>query len=130
MNFDEILNKYRSDSESKFEQGTKFEQLMKRFLQVYPMYRGKFSDIWLWNEFPYRDEISSKDIGIDLVTRTIEGEFWAVQCKFFNEDIEIDKPAVDSFITTSGNSFKVDGIDKNFSLKLWIDTTKKVSQKC
>ncbi len=85
-NFDEILDKYRNDSENKFEQGTKFEQLMKRFLQVYPMYRGKFSDIWLWNEFPYRDEISSKDIGIDLVTRTIEGEFWAVQCKFFNEE--------------------------------------------
>ena len=123
MTFDEILSKYRSDSESKFEQGTKFEQLMKRFLQVYPMYRGKFSDIWLWNEFPYRDEISGKDIGIDLVTRTVEGEFWAIQCKFYEENTEIDKPAVDSFITTSGSTFKVDGIEKNFALRLWIDTT-------
>ena len=74
MTFDEILSKYRSDSESKFEQGTKFEQLMKRFLLTYSMYRGKFSDVWLWNEFPYREQISENDIGIDIVTRTVEGE--------------------------------------------------------
>ncbi|MBQ8635034.1 MAG: DEAD/DEAH box helicase [Selenomonadaceae bacterium] len=123
MTFDEILKKYRSDAENKFALGMNFELLMKNFLQVYPMYRGKFSKIFLWNEFPYRDQISNKDIGIDLVAETFDGEFWAIQCKFFTEDAEIDKPSVDSFITTSGMSFKVDGVDKNFSLRLWIDTT-------
>ena len=75
MTIDELLEKYRAEELSTHELGTKFERLMKNFLRTYPAYRGKFSDVWLWNEFPFRDELGGKDLGIDIVCKTVDGEF-------------------------------------------------------
>ena len=123
MTFDDILKKYREAADNKVQLGTSFEKLMQRFLLTYSMYRGKFSDVWLWNEFPYREQISENDIGIDIVARTVEGEFWAIQCKCFQEYTRIDKPMVDTFLSTSGKMFEVDGKFVKFSNRLWISTT-------
>ena len=49
--FDEILEKYREDSLSERDKGTRFEVLMKNFLLTYAPYRGKFSEVWLWKDF-------------------------------------------------------------------------------
>ena len=51
MTIDELLDDYRQLDISERERGEKFERLMKNFLLTYPAYRGKFSDVWLWNEF-------------------------------------------------------------------------------
>ena len=80
-NFNEILEKYRKISFSEHDKGSRFEMLMKNFLLTYPAYREKFSEVWLWNEFPYKKDFGGKDIGIDIVAKTVDGEFWAVQCK-------------------------------------------------
>ncbi|MCL2809419.1 MAG: DEAD/DEAH box helicase family protein, partial [Treponema sp.] len=103
---------------------------MQSFLKVYPLYEGKFSNVWLWNEFPSRADFGSgdKDLGIDIVARTKDGEYWAVQCKCYQEDAVIDKPKVDTFIATSAKSFydvNEAGRKVTFSFRLWIDTTKK-----
>ena len=116
----ELLEKYRDDSQSERDKGTRFEVLMKNFLLTHAPYRGKFSDVWLWKDFPFRADFGGKDLGIDIVTKTVDGEFWAVQCKFYAETTTIDKPAVDSFLATSSKIF--DG-DKKFSARLWISTT-------
>ena len=121
---DELLQNYREVfALSEREKGERFERLMRNFLLTYEHYRGKFTDVWLWKNFPYRHELGGKDLGIDIVAKTVDGEFWAVQCKFYAETSTIDKPAVDSFISNSARSFKVDGIDKNFSARLFISTT-------
>ncbi len=59
-----------------------------------------------------------------MVALTHDGEYWAIQCKCLQEDTYIDKPAVDSFLTTSGRSFKgVDLKTTQFHHRLWISTT-------
>ena len=102
---DELLEKYRSEEISERDKGAKFERLMKNFLLTNPVYRGKFSDVWLWSEFPFREELGTIDLGIDLVAKTFGDEFWAVQCKFYAETSIIDKSAVDTFLATSSKTF-------------------------
>lgn len=128
--FEQVLQKYRDTSVSERHKGYRFERLMQSFLMTYPLYEGKFSSIWLWDEFPSRKDFGSgdKDLGIDLVCKTKDGDYWAVQCKCYKEDATIDKPKVDTFLSTSGKSFydtEEAGKKLNFAYRLWIDTTKK-----
>lgn len=123
-----ILEKYKNQSSSKRDKGERFERLMQAYLKTDPKYANHFKAVWLWNEFPYRESLSSTDAGIDIVALTDDGEYWAVQCKFFKEDSYIQKADVDSFLTTSSRSFK----DENnttlkFSQRLWISTTNRWS---
>ncbi len=117
---DKLLENYRRLEVSERDKGAKFERLMKNFLLTNPVYRGKFSDVWLWSEFPFREELGTVDLGIDIVCKSVDGEFWAVQCKFYAETSTIDKAAVDTFLATSGEIF---GGDKKFSVRLWISTS-------
>ena len=126
MTIDELLTNYREVfALSEREKGENFERLMRNFLLTYSVYRGKFSDVWLWKNFPYKNQFGGKDLGIDIVARTFDGEFYAVQCKFYNENSTIDKTAVDSFISASDRFFIVDGVKINFSARIWISTTEK-----
>ena len=74
MIFQNILDKYRKISFSERDKGARFERLMQAFLKTVHWYEGKFSHIWLWSEFPYRQSFGGKDIGIDLVAETVEGD--------------------------------------------------------
>lgn len=124
MTFAEILKKYRESSFSEHDKGTRFERLMKAYLQTDPKYTSKLRQVWMWDEFPARGELGDVDTGIDLVAETYTGEYWAVQCKFYEQYITIDKPNVDTFISTSGKSFHdISGKLKAFSQRLWISTT-------
>ena len=126
MSFVKVLNKYRKLSFSEHDKGKRFERLMKAYLISDPTYANKFKKVWLWSEFPYRGDLGGSDTGIDLVALTFDGDYWAIQCKCFQEDAVIDKPAVDSFITTSGRSFKNEELKTvRFSHRLWISTTNK-----
>lgn len=120
MTFEKILEKYRKIATSEVDKGARFEVLMKNFLQTYQIYSGKFSEVWLWKDFPYCAEFGGKDLGIDIVAKTVDGEYWAAQCKCYAETTRIDKPAVDSFLATSSKIFDV---NKTFSAHLWISTT-------
>ena len=124
MQFQKVLTKYRTVSFSEQDKGSRFERLMQAFLKTYPVYDGKFKHVWLWKEFPYKSHIGGKDTGIDLVAQTITGEFWAIQCKCWNEKSIIDKPSVDTFLSTSSKTFVNDQHKTDsFSLRLWISTT-------
>jgi len=128
MTFNQILQKYRDTSVSERHKGYRFERLMQSFLKTYPIYDGDFTDIWLWDEFPSRADfgVGDKDLGIDLVAKTKNGDYWAIQCKCYQESTTIDKPKVDTFLSTSGKSFydtQQAGKKVNFACRLWIDTT-------
>lgn len=122
--FQDILNQFRKESLTEKDKGTRFERLMQHYLLTEPFYASRFKHVWLWNEFPFRGDFGGKDTGIDLVTQTSHGAYWAVQCKCYQETSVIDKPAVDSFLTTAGRSF-VDntGQTQRFEHCIWISTT-------
>ncbi|MFI5142245.1 MAG: DEAD/DEAH box helicase family protein, partial [Bacteroidia bacterium] len=64
------------------------------------------------------------DTGIDLISLTHSGEYWAIQCKCYEENTRIDKAEVDSFLSTSSKKFSSDGSKKiGFTNRLWISTT-------
>lgn len=122
--FSRILDKYREASISERDKGNKFELLMQRFLQTDPVFSSKLETVWLWNDFFAKEQFGGKDVGIDLVAKTIEGDYWAIQCKCYKADKKIDKPAVDTFIATSGKIFTdEDGKKIHFKYRLWLDTT-------
>jgi predicted helicase len=96
MSFNKILDKYRKISFSEKDKGERFERLMKAYLLTDPKYAYKFKKVWLWAEFPGKKDLGGSDTGIDLVALTNEGDYWAIQCKCYQESSTIDKPAVDS----------------------------------
>ncbi len=124
LTFNRVLEKYRKESFSERDKGYKFEKLMKAYLQIAPEYNGKFKEVWLWEEFPYRNDFSGKDTGIDLVALTVEGDYWAVQCKCYSAASRITKDSVDSFLATSSKEFRNDKMQTTrFAYRLWISTT-------
>jgi predicted helicase len=126
MSFQQILEKYRKFAFSERDKGAKFERLMKAYLLTDPKYADNLKKVWLWEEFPSKQEFGGQDTGIDLVALTHTGDYWAIQCKCYKEGTIIDKKEVDTFITTSGRSFKgEDCKTTSFAYRLWIDTTGK-----
>lgn len=129
MNLENILKKLEDDSFSLRDKGTRFETLMKDWFLTTPLYCDDTKAIWLWDEFPYKNQFGGSDSGIDLVMLTNENEYVGIQCKFYNFDKYIDKKDVDTFISTSAKLFEVDGIIKKFRRRIFISTTNNWSKK-
>lgn len=126
MIFNKILEKYRDISFSQKDKGERFERLMQAYLLTEPIYATIFKKVWLWNEFPSKVDLGGGDTGIDLVALTHDNHYWAIQCKCYQESSTIDKPAVDSFLSTSSREFKDEsGKATKFSNRFWISTTNK-----
>ena len=125
--FHKVLEKYRKYATSEKDKGDKFERLMQAYLQTDPQYAHQFANVWLWEEFPGRKDFGGSDTGIDLVAKTLQGDYWAIQCKCYQASANIDKPSVDSFLSTSSREFKdIDTLKSvSFAHRLWISTTNK-----
>lgn len=121
----DILAHFRATSFTEKEKGTQFERLMRAWLKTDARYAHLFEHVWLWEEFPSRKDFGGQDTGIDLVAKTHEGDYWAIQCKCYAEDTVIDKAAVDSFLATSSRTFtnEVTFQTASFAHRLWIATT-------
>lgn len=124
MEFKDILNIFRTESLTQRHMGTQFERLMRSWLLSDPRY-SNLTEVWMWEDFPSRNDFGGIDTGIDLVARTETGEYWAIQCKCYKEDAQIGKPDVDSFLATSGRTFKdVYTLQTtSFAHRIWISTT-------
>ena len=102
--FQNTLDHLQSIADSTAHQGRLFERLMKAYFLQDPLYRERFSEVWLWSEWAKeRSDFSGQDIGIDLVAaeRGSEGEYCAIQCKCFAPDTKASKPQIDSFVSAS-----------------------------
>ena len=117
----ELLTKLRGLFGNERDKGTAFENLIKMFLETEPKYTATLSKVWMWKDFPYRDDMP--DLGIDLVAKTIDNEYWAIQCKFYDEEHVIDKNEINSFLSNSSKFFYVDGVPKKYSYRLIASTT-------
>ena len=126
MTINDILQEIRLKAITEHQKGSDFEKLMKLWFMTDPRY-NTLSQVWLWEEFPARRQFGGKDLGIDLVAGTEYGDYWAIQCKCYAEDANIDKGAVDSFLANASRSF-VDpetAVTQEFSNLVWVQTTRK-----
>lgn len=110
----DILTEFREAAQSKRDMGDKFERLFANFLVTEPSYKDRFSNVWLWTEWPGRG--NKPDTGIDLVAEErIDGGLCAIQCKFYDPSSTIQKADLDSFFATSGK--------KPFASRIVVSTT-------
>lgn len=92
--------------------GKQFERLAKWWLTQDPIWSRKIKNVWLWDEWP---EYPGRDIGIDLVAEMTDGTLCAVQAKCFDENRDIPKSELDSFISAASN--------RTFQHRLLVATT-------
>ena len=109
------------------DKGDSFEQLTKWYLQYEPQYSTKLKKVWLLSEVPSKIHkklnLPSHDQGIDLICETKDGEYWAVQSKY-HEDEETNQ-TWKSLSTFTGLAF---GICKNISFGLVCTTAERFTK--
>lgn len=114
-----ILDELAEAATDHRDKGGKFERLMKAYLTTDPLYVSRFSDVWMWNDWP--DRKGKADTGIDLVAQERDtGALVAIQCKFYAPTYTLQKGDIDSFFTASGKS--------PFASRLIVSTTDKWSK--
>lgn len=124
ITFKDILARFRNESVTEHDKGAKFEKLIKRWFLTEPKYANVLDKVWLWDEFPGKESMGGVDLGIDLVAKTDEGKFWAIQCKCYQDDAVISKKMVDSFIANANRQFVDDEMHTNrFDKLFWVSTT-------
>ncbi|MCR5259221.1 MAG: DEAD/DEAH box helicase family protein, partial [Desulfovibrio sp.] len=109
------------------ELGARFERLCAAWLMADPYYAGVLEKVWLWDGFARQltkdlqpGILSNADQGIDLVAKTRDGEFWAVQCKYYAPDTVMNRGMVDSFVAETGKRFVLADGEHRFARGLWI----------
>lgn len=99
----EVLGDLRATSLDQRDKGDKFERLVKAYLTTDPEWTAKFSEVWLWSEWPGRQ--GRPDTGIDLVAANRDQDgFTAIQCKFYGPGHTVAKADIDSFIAASARA--------------------------
>ncbi len=113
--FQQVLDHIRSIADSEFEKGRLFERLMKTYFTQDPLYRDRFSEVWLWSEWAeQRPDFDGNDTGIDLVAEESAGGYCAIQCKCYAPNTRISKSHLDSFISASAR--------EPFTARIVVDT--------
>lgn len=112
----EVLGDLRAQALDERDKGDKFERLIKTYLLNDPEWAARFSDVWLWSEWPGRE--GRPDTGVDIVAANRdEKTFTAIQCKFYAPGATVHKGDIDSFLSASGG--------KEFTRRYIFDTAKK-----
>lgn len=113
----DVIKMIRDTSTSNRERGTRFEELMVRYLSTDPQWTEQFSRVWMWADWSGTAH-DTRDTGIDLVAQDREsGGFCAIQCKFYEPQHTVGKEDIDSFFTASGKG--------RFTRRMIISTTDK-----
>jgi predicted helicase len=101
--FGQIVRKCRDISFSKRDKGYHLERLILSCFKTYPLYEGEFSTAWLWNEPLLKRDfgIDKKDLSSDLAIYTKCGDCLVIQYRCYKKYATIDKPNVDSLLSTS-----------------------------
>ena len=123
MEINDLIEQLRHTFSNERDKGTAFEELICNYFKYDPVYASQITDVWMWKDFPYRDAIS--DIGIDLVAQTKDDEFWAIQCKFYEENTTVSKSDVDSFLSASSKKFYYNDALNSFSARIIVSTSSK-----
>jgi superfamily II DNA or RNA helicase len=72
------------------EKGNAFEELTLQYLRLHPTYATILDTVWHQRNIPHairkKLKLPITDEGIDLVARTKEGSYWAIQCKYHEDE--------------------------------------------
>ena len=72
------------------QKGDSFERLTQHYLKYEPQYATKLKEVWLLSEVPVKIHkklnLPDQDQGIDLICETKDGEYWAVQSKYHDDE--------------------------------------------
>ena len=113
--FQTTLDQIRAKAHNTSEQGRLFERLIQTYFRKDPLYKIRFSKVWMWSEWvASRADFDGMDTGIDLVAEENGGGYCAVQCKCYAAGTRISKAQIDSFISASAR--------EPFTTRLVIDT--------
>ena len=73
--------------------GKLFEYFAKYYFQHAPSEEGNFNNVWLFHEVPFdvrqKLNIGNADYGVDLILENTQNQYYAVQCKFKNNEREV-----------------------------------------
>ena len=108
-------------ADSSFSQGKLFERVMVNYFLQAPLYRDKLKNVQLWDEWANEHGIDGRDVGIDLVADTHDGNYWAIQCKCYANTHTLQKSNIDSFLSSTGRMWGDDQL--TFSEALIVSTT-------
>jgi superfamily II DNA or RNA helicase len=113
-NFKSLISKVNTWSDfknglkplSKLEKGNAFEELTKYYLLSNPVYKDKLKNVWLQKEIPpsvtQKINLPTNDQGIDLIAENNDGTFWAIQCKYLqDEEQRLSHRAISTFTSLS-----------------------------
>ena len=104
-----------SDAGKQRDKGTFFENLTQLFLQNDKAYASQYKEVYTYADWAAKQNIATQDTGIDLVAETHDGDYCAIQCKFYAADYKLQKQDIDSFMNASGK--------KPFTQRLVVDST-------
>ena len=94
FSFQMILDKIKEENFANRTKGSLFEKLSKHLLKERDT-GSLYSKIYLWDEWEKKD---GQDCGIDLVIQTNDGDYIAVQCKFY-ENSKVDLQDLSTYFT-------------------------------
>ena len=113
-NFKSLISKVNSWADfkialsplSKLDKGNAFEELTKYYLLSNPVYKDKLKNVWLQKEIPSsitkKLNLPTNDQGIDLIAENNDGTFWAIQCKYLqDEEQRLTHRAISTFTSLS-----------------------------
>ena len=75
----DALEYIRMNATSEKDKGTQFERLTRFFLKNDPLWKSRFSEVWMWSNAPTND---GADIGIDLVAKDREDNSYLSTCRY------------------------------------------------
>jgi superfamily II DNA or RNA helicase len=110
------------------QKGDAFELLTKHYLQLHPTYMTQLQNVWLLGEVETKVRkklnLPATDEGIDLIAETKDGAYWAIQCKYKEDETK-------SLTRTELSTFTdlAFGIGQNIELGLVCTSTDKTSHK-
>jgi superfamily II DNA or RNA helicase len=87
----ELYNTAKTETTKKdTEAGKLFEYFAKAYFKIEPEQAQLYKEVWLYDEIPLqikeRLSFPLKDFGIDLLLEDFQNRFYAVQCKFKNDE--------------------------------------------
>lgn len=98
-----LLAQFREVTFTEADKGHRFEVLIKRYFESDPVYKERFSCVWLWNEWPHAN---GHDRGIDLVAKEAASDrYVAIQCKCYDEAHLMNLHDVDTFFAALNETF-------------------------
>ena len=71
MKFGDILHKFRTESLTQKDKGTRFERLMRSWLLSHPCYYN-LAEVWVWDDFPLKPNFGEKLSVINLSVQTVD----------------------------------------------------------